>query len=194
MLLLLRHGRTTANARGLLQGRVDNPLDELGHQQAAAAAASIGSVDRVVASPLRRAQDTAAAFGLPVETDERFIELDYGEWEEKPVRDVPASTWQQWRSDLDFRPPGGETLNELGLRVRSALDDYTASASSSNVLIVSHVSPMKAASAWALGVDDMATWRMYLAQASLCRIAVADGVPRLLEFNSTAHLAGLDDT
>jgi broad specificity phosphatase PhoE len=66
MLILLRHGRTKANAGGLLQGRIDLELDDLGQQQAQAAAAAIGKADRVIASPLVRAQQTAAAFGQPV--------------------------------------------------------------------------------------------------------------------------------
>lgn len=192
MLILLRHGRTTANAQGLLQGRIDLDLDELGQQQAAAAAEWIGPVDRVIASPLARAQQTAAALGQSVDTDERFIELNYGEWEGTPVRDVPADTWQEWRSDLDFRPPSGETLNELGARVREGLIELADQASEQNIVVVSHVSPIKASVAWALGVDDNATWRTMLGQASICHIGFAGGVPRLLEFNTTAHLRHLD--
>lgn len=189
---MLRHGRTEANAKGLLQGRIDPDLDELGQRQAAAAAAAIGPVDRVIASPLARAQQTAAAFGMTVETDERFIELDYGDWEGTPVRDVPPATWQTWRSDLDFRPPQGETLAELGSRVRGALVELAPSAEKSNIVVVSHVSPIKASVAWALGVHDSATWRMFLGQASICRIATTLDSARLLEFNSTAHLDGLE--
>ena len=192
MLIMLRHGRTKANAQGLLQGRIDPPLDDLGQQQAAAAATWLGSVDRVIASPLQRAQETAAAFGVDVETDERFIELDYGDWEGRPVRDVPAETWQAWRSDLDFRPPSGETLNELGTRVRTALDELVAQAERSTIVVVSHVSPIKASIAWALDVSDHATWRTRLGQASICQIGVNAGVPQLIEFNTTAHLNELD--
>ena len=72
MLIIVRHGRTEANASGLLQGRRINPgLDELGRRQVAALAAALPGVERVVASPLLRTQETAAAFGLPVEIDER---------------------------------------------------------------------------------------------------------------------------
>ena len=191
MLIMLRHGRTHANAQGLLQGRIDPPLDELGQQQAAAAADWLGSVDRVIASPLQRAQETASAFGVDVETDERFIELNYGDWEGRPVRDVPAETWQAWRSDLDFRPPAGETLNELGIRVRAGLEELVAQAERSNIVVVSHVSPIKASVAWALDVSDHATWRTRLGQASICQIGFNAGVPQLNEFNTTAHLAGL---
>lgn len=191
MLIMLRHGRTEANAAGLLQGRIDPDLDDLGRRQAAAAAAWIGPVDRVIASPLQRAQQTASAFGVPIETDERFIELNYGDWEGTPVRDVPPETWQQWRDDLDFRPPGGETLNELGARVRTGLDDLMHSAVERDVVVVSHVSPIKATVAWALGVDDPVTWRMFLGQASVCRIGVTLDSARLLEFNVTSYLRDL---
>ena len=191
MIIFLRHGRTTANANGLLQGRLDLQLDELGQRQAQAAAAAIGPVDRVIASPLKRAQETAAALGQSVGTDERFIELDYGDWEAKPVGDVPAETWAEWRSDLDFRPPGGETLNELGRRVRDGLTDLAADAVNQKIVIVSHVSPIKASVAWALGTDDATTWRLFLAQASICRIATTLDSARLIEFNVTAHLDGL---
>ena len=192
MLILLRHGRTKANAGGLLQGRIDLDLDELGVRQAAAAAAAIGPVDRVIASPLARAQQTAAALGQPVETDERFIELDYGEWEAKPVKEVPAETWAEWRTSLDFRPPGGETLNELGKRVRSGLADLAADAVHNDIVIVSHVSPIKASVAWALGATDETTWRLFLGQASICRIATTLDSARLIEFNVTAHLDGVE--
>lgn len=191
MLILLRHGRTTANARGLLQGRVDNRLDELGERQAHAAAALIGPVDRVIASPLARAQQTASAFGLPVETDDRWQEIAYGDWEEKPVADVPVETWADWRANLDFRPPGGETLRELSARVRASLDEHAASAVDANVVIVSHVSPMKAAVAWALEADDDVTWNMHLAQAAICRIRLGGGRRVLVSFNEHSHLAGL---
>jgi alpha-ribazole phosphatase len=191
MLILLRHGRTKANAGGLLQGRIDPELDELGVLQAQAAAGALGPVDRVIASPLVRAQQTAAALGQPVETDERFIELDYGEWEAKPVKEVPAEIWAEWRSNLDFRPPGGETLNELGARVRAGLADLAADAMHNNIVIVSHVSPIKASVAWALGTTDETTWRLFLGQASICRIATTLDSARLLEFNVTTHLDGL---
>lgn len=196
MLILLRHGRTQANAKGLLQGRIDPELDDLGQRQAAAAAEWLGPVDRVIASPLRRARDTAAALTGSVddvEIDDRFIELDYGEWEGRPVGDVAPETWQQWRSDLHFTPPGGESLYDLGVRVRSGLAALADEASSTDVVVVSHVSPIKASVAWALGQSDELTWRTRLGQASICRIDFRGGEPQLLEFNTTAHVRGLGD-
>ena len=108
------------------------------------------------------------------------------------MRDVPPETWREWRSDLDFRPPGGETLKELGDRVRAGLDALLESASGETIVMVSHVSPMKAGVAWALGVDDTVTWRMRVAQAAICRIDISGPQPSLSSFNEVAHLAGLD--
>ena len=187
--MVVRHGRTPANAAGLLLGRADPALDGHGRGQAAALAAAIGPVDRVVASPLRRAQETAAVFGRPVETDERWIELDYGDWEGRPVADIPPETWARWRAELDFCAPGGECLADLGTRVRAACDDLLAEAVESTVVVVTHVSPVKAATAWALGVGDEATWRMYVAPASITRIQARDGRPVLASFDETGHLS-----
>lgn len=190
MITLLRHGRTVANAGGLLQGRVDNELDSVGIDQAEAAAAQIGPVDLVISSPLRRARETASALrcAASVEIDESWIELDYGEWDERPLRDLPPETWDRWRSDLDLRPPGGETLNELGARVRRALDELATRELPRHVAVVSHVSPIKAAVAWALGVDDHIGWRLRLATASWSSISLAGPTPSLVSFNQTASL------
>ena len=188
MLLVIRHGRTDANASGLLLGRADPDLDPYGRTQAEAIADALPPLDRVVASPLRRAQQTAEVLGLPVETDERCIELDYGEWDGRPIADVPPEVWAGWRSDLDFCPPGGECLADLGRRVRAACDDLVEAARRGNIAVVTHVSPVKAAIAWALGVGDEATWRMFVGTASISRIEVREDRPVLTSFDETCHL------
>jgi broad specificity phosphatase PhoE len=192
MLIIVRHGRTEANAAGRLQGRrLDPPLDDLGRRQASAAAAALPDAARVIASPLIRAQETAAAFGLPVETDERWIELDYGDLDGAPLTDVPAEVWSTWQADLDFTLPGGESLRALGQRVREGAESLVEDAARRDVVVVTHVSPLKAAVAWALGVGDEVAWRTFVAPASVTRIAT--GGPRLSlhGFNQTAHLADL---
>jgi broad specificity phosphatase PhoE len=185
VLVLVRHGRTTANATGLLLGRADPPLDEVGVAQAAALASVVAGARRVVCSPLRRARETAAALGLPVEVDERWIELDYGDFDGRPLAEVPAEVWAQWRADVAFAPPGGESLAALGERVRAACDELADEAAQGDVVVVSHVSPIKAAVAWALGVGDELSWRLHVAPASVTRIAVRDGRGVLTAFNWT---------
>lgn len=190
VLILLRHGRTAANEAGLLQGRLNQDLDDLGRQQAIDAvdyiASEIGAVDAVIASPLKRAQQTAEAFGLDVETDERFIELSYGIYEGVPHADVPSEVWQTWRNDYSFVPEGGESLAALDERVRLAATDLVERAAHENVVVVSHVSPMKSAVAWALGVDIGISWNCHLDHAAMCRIAIRGRRPVLLTFNETA--------
>jgi broad specificity phosphatase PhoE len=172
VLYLVRHGRTDANARGLLLGRADPPLSPEGRQQAAALGTRIPRDARVVSSPLRRTRETAEAFGLPVEVDDRWVELDYGELDGTPLVDVPDDVWRAWRSDAAYTPPGGESLIELGVRVRAACDDLAADAAAGDVVVVSHVSPIKAALAWALRTDDSVSWRIFVEVASIARIAV----------------------
>ncbi len=186
-IVIVRHGRTAANASGLLLGRLDADLDELGRRQAATLTGAVGAVDRVISSPLLRSRETASAFGLPVEVDDRWIELDYGDFDGTPISDVPADLWARWRSDPDFTPPGGESLRQLGLRVRAALDDLAAAGAGVTV-VVTHVSPIKAAVTWALGVDDDVTWRLWVAPASISRIEIRPPGSVLASFNETAHL------
>lgn len=192
VLIVVRHGRTEANATGLLLGRrVDPGLDALGLQQAEALGRLLQGAHRVVSSPLLRTRQTAACLGLPVTVDDRWVELDYGEMDGTPMAEVPADTWAAWRGDVDWTPPGGESLRTLGRRVRAALDDLAEEARERDVVVVTHVSPIKAAVAWALGVGDEITWRLFSAPASVTRIAVRGGTPSLHGFNSVAHLDGL---
>jgi broad specificity phosphatase PhoE len=190
-LFICRHGRTEANASGLLLGRADPELDPVGRAQAAAIADFVPKPIRVVSSPLARCRQTAEAFGLPVTTDDRLVELDYGEFDLRPLKEVPAETWAAWRSDSDFRPPGGETLNELAGRVNAALSDLVAEAKEGDVVVVSHVSPIKAAVAWALQCPIDISWRCYVAQASITEIGVSGPAPSLRLFNGVSHLDDL---
>lgn len=211
--LLVRHGRTAVNAQGRLSGRHDPGLDDVGRRQAAVLGAAVSSTVgadvscgelTIVSSPLRRCLDTAtqiaAACGLEtvaVATDDRFIEMDYGDWDGRPLADVPAEAWQRWRTDPTFCPPGGETLSAVTERVTAGLTDWSTRVGDGTLVVASHVSPIKAGVIWALGVGEEATWRMRLDNASICALAVALGPhgatrPALRTFNETAHLDGLD--
>ena len=192
-LWVVRHGRTEANAAGRLLGRADPDLDPVGRRQAARLAAAVPTGARVVSSPLRRCVATAEALGGGAERDQRLLELDYGELDLLPLSEVPPEVWDRWRSDPGFRPPGGETLLELGARVWSLLDEVAPDAVGGEVVLVTHVSPIKAALAWALGVGMEVSWRAFVAQASITRIEVTERGPSLHGFNLTDHLAGADE-
>jgi broad specificity phosphatase PhoE len=207
VIVVVRHGRTAANAAGLLLGRADPVLDDVGRRQATALAGVCAELDlaRVITSPLARCRQTAEVVAaartrpaagvaatrrgaVPVEVDERWIELDYGELDGRPVGEVPPATWAAWRADAAWRPPGGESLADLGARVRAACDLLVDAAREHDIVVVSHVSPIKAAVAWALGVGDEAAWRMWVGPASITRIGVSGPVPSLRTFNEVAHL------
>jgi len=195
MLILVRHGESSANAQALLVGRSDVELTEKGRAQAASVRPLLyGPVRSLRTSPLRRARDTAQALGLgiPAVVDARWIEVDYGEYDCQPLRDVPAGVWREWRRNPDFRPPGGETLAEVDARVAAACDELFADdgagarATAGDVVVVSHVTPIKAAVAWALGVGVELSWRLYLQTASVTRIGWGNDVPVLHGFNQVA--------
>lgn len=183
MLVLVRHGQTAENARGLLLGRLDPPLSEVGRQQAGALAGVIPEDVLVVSSPLRRARETAEAFGRPVVVDERWIELDYGALDGCRPDEVGEDVWRRWRADPTFVPGGGESLSELGKRVRSACDELVEEAAQHDVVVVTHVSPIKAAIAWALDVGDEIAWRMFVRDGSIARIRIDRRGPVLLSVN-----------
>ncbi|MCU1392963.1 MAG: phosphoglycerate mutase family protein [Ilumatobacteraceae bacterium] len=171
----------------MLQGRIDNPLDEVGKRQAAQVAAAIGPVDHVISSSLTRARETAAMFDAPSTIDDRWIELDYGELDGRPLADVPRELWATWRTDTTFAPPGGESMQSLDIRVRAAASEALELARTGIVVVVSHVSPIKAAIAWSLGGDIGMSWRCHLDQAAVSRITAGPSGPVLKSFNELLY-------
>lgn len=188
VLYLVRHGRTAQNAARLLLGRMDVPLDDVGRQQAATLGSvpALAAARRVVSSPLARARDTAAMIGPPVSIDDRWIEIDYGVFDGEEVGSTPE-LWAGWDADIGYRPPGGESILDVGVRVRAACDDLWEEAAVEDIVVVSHVSPIKAAVAWALGVGDDICWRTFLDTASITVVGPGRKGPTLRSFNETAH-------
>lgn len=194
LLFLARHGETEPNRDGLLLGRSDPGLTERGQGQAR----MLGSVIAprrpvsVVSSPLRRCVDTARAIaaplGLEVAVDDRLIEVDYGDWEGMPLDEIPEEASARWREEPDFAPPGGESLGALSSRVAGWCEEQQARGS---VVAVTHVSPVKAAVAWALRADPTVAWRLFVDVASITTIGIRETGPVLLGFNERGHLKDL---
>ncbi|MBO0732051.1 MAG: histidine phosphatase family protein [Acidimicrobiaceae bacterium] len=187
MLILVRHGRTAHNASRRLLGRIDVPLDATGVEQAQALGRLplLRDADRVVSSPLQRAVCTAEALGPAVEVDPRWIEVDYGIYDEVPLDSNPE-VFRHWPAELEWTPEGGESLLDVGRRVRAACSELWEEAAQRDVVVVTHVSPLKAAIAWALGVDDRVAAQMIVDVASISLIAAGRaGQPALKAFNDT---------
>ena len=197
MIVLVRHGRTDANRRGLLLGRADPGLDETGRAHARAHGAGRAedladrSPVRVVTSPLQRTSETAAAIasalGVEASPEPGLLEIDYGEWDERPLAEVPADAWRAWRADPDFAAPGGESLRALQDRVGPCIERLLAEARASGdrgvVVAVTHVSPIKAAVVAALGGDPLLAWRLRVDVASRTRLVSGPDGPVLTSFN-----------
>ncbi len=188
MLILVRHGRTAYNAERRIVGRIDVPLDELGCRQAGALGtdASLHGARRVVTSPLARARKTAAALGPDVSVDDRWTEIDFGAYDGLPLEEA-RSVFANWEQDLGWAPAGGESLLDVGRRVREACEELWSEVVDHDVVVVSHVTPIKAAVCWALGVAEDVQAHMHLDVASICRIAARSGRPVLASFNETAQ-------
>lgn len=191
VLLLVRHGQTEANRAGLHLGRADPPLTDHGHAQAERLTRCLPPPELIISSPLRRARATAAVLatrsGSAIEIDERWIELDYGPLDLRPVgADLPRDVLDRWRDDPAFAPPGVETAASVSARVGPACADLMERAAASVVAVVSHVSPIKAAVGWALGIDASASalaGRLFVEDAGVSRIDVVDGGPVVRWFN-----------
>ena len=196
MISFVRHGQTAHNRDGRLQGRADVELSARGLEQVARLATRLSSTDiaAVVSSPLRRARQTATAIaavaGCEVEIDDRLVELDYGDWDGRALTEIGTAEWAAWRADPTFAPPGGESLVAVTARVDAFCHDtLTGAAATANVIAVSHVSPIKAAVCWALGIDERATWQMQLGLATITEVgARPNGGAYLASFNDAAHL------
>lgn len=148
----MRHGHTAWNRAGRIQGRVDEPLDA----QAVRHLARLLLPDEfdsasVIASPLKRAVETARIVTgrEPVKVPE-LIEMDWGRWEGCCGVDLLADAASGYRHiedwGWDFRPPGGETPNEVWERIRPWLATLDGS-----IVIVSHIGIMRVLLARASG-------------------------------------------
>jgi broad specificity phosphatase PhoE len=195
VIVFARHGQTAPNRDGLVLGRADPELTDEGRRQAELLAAALAeeAVGQVLTSPLLRARQTAeaigAACGVPVAVDERLLEIDWGMWEGRPAGSLAVADVDRWRAD-EGTAPEGESLESLSRRVESfCLDTLDQGL----VVAVSHVSPIKAATAWALGVDGTVAWRMFLGLASITRVGRGRTSPVLLSFNETGHLRSAEE-
>lgn len=155
-LLLVRHGQSTWNAAGLMQGQTAQiPLTDLGHTQAAGAARELAPLrpGALVSSDLLRAVQTAEhcarATGLAVTTSPALREQAYGVLEGRPSREL----WDlvDW-TDPHWSAEGGESLAQLHARVAAYLTQLTAEPPAEVVALVTHGDTIRAAQAVTAGL------------------------------------------
>lgn len=200
--ILWRHGQTDLNVSGRIQGSSDVPLNEVGVEQARAAAGVLAGYQPalIVSSPLSRAFATAEALGavagVQVERDERLIERFFGVWEGKNGQEIEAvypEQYNDWRTGRDPQGLDIETRRSVGERVREAVEEW-AEKTDGVLVIVAHGAALKCGTTSLLG-EDPSEWAG-LRVMSNCHWTVIDHqagyVPewRILEYNSGDPKAG----
>ncbi|HEU4514664.1 MAG TPA: histidine phosphatase family protein [Nocardioidaceae bacterium] len=207
-LILARHGRTTANATGVLAGRAKGVrLDDTGVAQARAAGERLASLPlaAIVTSPLERCRDTARELarlqsgGAKVVSERRLLECDYGSWTGRELKTLAKDplwrTVQAHPSAATF--PDGESMAQMMARSVAAVREWDARIEDEHGpdavwVAVSHGDVIKAVLADALGMHLDLFQRIGVDPASLSVVRYTPLRPFVLSMNSVAgDLSGL---
>jgi probable phosphoglycerate mutase len=179
ILTLARHGQTRSNAEGRWEGRRDGPLTPEGRRQVVALGQrlkSMGPYAVVYASPLGRAVETAhllltAVGELPVTTDVRLAEYDFGAWDGLTPAELRArGFWEAVHEDVEFAPPLGEPFAAASRRVATALREIAARHADARVVVVGHGLTLAAALALLLDGDPRRAPRYALGNAGMAEL------------------------
>jgi probable phosphomutase (TIGR03848 family) len=199
--LLIRHGRTSANTAGVLVGRTSGvELDDAGAKQVSELAGRLSGVPLrvVVTSPLRRCRQTAQAVlsaqsdGCVMTVEQGLVECAYGEWTGKPLRELSKdklwSAVQHQPSAVRF--PGGESMSEMSARAIGAVRSWDARMEAQYGpdavwAAVSHGDIIKAILADALGMHLDSFQRLVVDPASISIVRYTAARPYVITANST---------
>ena len=197
-MLLVRHGETPLSVERRFSGTSDPELTERGHAQARAVAERLArrDIDAVITSPRTRTRQTAAAiaavFGVEPIVEEGVTEVDFGEWEGYTFAEI-SEQWpeelQAWLADPDVAPPRGESFTKAFARVDAARAELVRDYAGKTIVVVSHVTPIKAMVREALDAPAHVLFRVHLDPASLTTIdSYAGGVGVVRGLNDISHL------
>jgi len=197
-LTFLRHGESTGNAAGIIQGRDSSPLSERGGEQAAAVGRRLRKqrFDLVISSDMERAVQTAEALDRPFTTDSAWREMDVGGWDgltNAEIGEQFADELVALRNGEDVPLGGtGETVSQLVERITAAQwrlletleDDQTA-------LVVCHGGVIETALGLVLGIGDPHRLVARVTNTSLTTVVDGEAGARLTRFNDAAHLGAV---
>ncbi len=177
MVYIIRHGQTRQNREKRLQGRSDLPLDETGVEQAQLLGEQLRSqgivFDRVISSPLRRAVQTArlaAGENVPIETDARLIEMDYGPYEGMDLTKPAPEVLTFFRDFVhNPAPQGMEPLSHVTDRLGSLLEELRAEAAVRTILLSTHAIALKGALEYLDRASGGAWWSRNIVNCAVFR-------------------------
>ena len=200
--VLLRHGDTRLSPERRFSGvgSADPPLSAAGVDQARRAAGSAllrgSAFTEVLTSPMTRCQQTARivaeALGISVVVDRDLREMDFGLWEEMTfdeVQDRYRVDLERWKQSAMSPPTGSsETLAAVVDRMGTVAAGFASRYAGASVLAVTHITPVKALVAHALGAPPTALFHMELSSACFSRISYTGGDASVRLLNDTSHL------
>lgn len=205
---LIRHGESLWNVEGRYQGQSDSGLTETGKAQAQATAnwllGAAGHVDLVASSDLPRVLDTAAPFvsalGVTPVVDPRLREVDIGRWAGRLFADVAhddPGVVLDAANGIDVRRGGGETFEEVRVRVAASLQDIADRAlqlaDDPVVVVFAHGGSIRVATAEALGLPIPGHARIGPpANCSVTTLDYRNGGFRLIRFNHVTSGSSVD--
>ncbi len=177
---LMRHGEPVGGSR--YRGQMDDPLSSTGWAQMRAAVGQHRPWDAILSSPLSRcldfAQELAGNTGLPLEIDERLMEIGFGVWQGKTHDEVtqfdPGLQQRFFRDPMSHRPEGAEGLGDFRLRVLSAWNDILNRHAGRHILMVCHAGVIRMVLAHILEIPLSNLFRIKVGNASLTRIECAE--------------------
>ncbi|MFA5627044.1 MAG: histidine phosphatase family protein [Thiohalomonadaceae bacterium] len=187
---LIRHGEPVGGPR--YRGQLDDPLSEKGLRQMREAVADHHPWQAVVSSPLRRcaafAEELAASHGLPLQLDERLMEIGFGAWEGRTAAELMAEDAEQilkfWRAPLEYTPPGAESLLAFRERVIAAWHDLLHEYNGQHVLLVGHAGMIRMIICEVLSMPVDKIFRLQVDNAAISRVRIygtgEDALPQLL--------------
>ena len=198
---LVRHGRTTANEKGILAGRTKGVfLDELGILQAETLAKTLENIEfkKIIVSPMERCQQTAKILNqfsknpLKPNIDSGINECDYGDWSNKKLSVLrKKSLWkniQERPSVVEF--PNGEKMSNMLDRVKSTIfDNATKLKNDDNLLVVSHGDPIRSFIADSLGIHLDHFQRITIDPCSLSIVRIDKGNIQVISVNNRVQVS-----
>ncbi|KAF6243982.1 fructose-2,6-bisphosphatase [Nitrosopumilus sp. b1] len=193
-IIFLRHGQAKNNTERLLAGRTEGvPLTDTGIKQAESIAGFIKEmkVDHIYTSPIQRAKHTAEIVGnhnsIDPIVDERLIELDMGKFTGMKYDDIFSSHGNVflkfYQGNVEIAHQGVETFAQVKSRVQSIVDHVVSQHSGKNVVLVTHMDPIKAMISSVLGLSPERMFELIVANASINVFKEYDGKLSLKAIN-----------
>lgn len=200
-IILARHGETRLNRDGIFRGRADVELNETGIRQAELLAEYLANeeIDFICSSPLKRAIQTAEAIAglkkLEVNIVQNLIDIDYGDWQgipEKEIKESYREIYQDWLDTPEqVRIPGGESLEDVRNRAMPFVEDAVMRCGEGRIVFVSHRVVNKVLICALLGLDNSCFWKIRQDTGGITRFDCGEGRLVMASHNDTSYLRSI---